>query len=120
MEKVKWLTNSQGMVLSPEKERSERALRARRKRKTKTNKDSYSNRKLTRKCPKCGSIITKKRTLNRNDEIGIFRDSTTVYICDDCLAVWSSKQVIKIWQRLKKNPTPSTNKDFKNKLKNAF
>lgn len=119
---MNWLKNGQGMFLSPEKSKSERALEAKKRRvkKHKTNKDSYSGKKLTRLCPKCGSDVSKnQRTLDRNDAIGVYRDNTAVYVCNKCHAVWRSKQTIKVWQRLKKNPEPTSNKEFKAKL-NAF
>lgn len=119
---MSWLKNEQGMFLSPEKAKSEFALEAKKRRakKHKTNKDSYTGRKLTRLCPKCGSDVTKnQRVLDRNDAIGVYRDNTAVYICNRCNAVWRSKQTIKVWQRLKKNPAPTLRKEFKEGL-NAF
>lgn len=120
MDKGKWRTNSQGMIISPEAQKSERLHVARRAKKLKTNKDRYAHRELVRKCPKCGAVITKKRTLHRNDDLGIYRDETTVFICGSCNAIWRSGQTIKVWERLKSNSKPMSNKAFKNKLQNAL
>lgn len=112
----KWRVNSQGMIISPEAAKSEMLHTKRRAKKHKTNKDSYTHRKLTRKCPKCGTVITKKKTMHRNDALGIYRDFTTVFICDSCRTVWHSEQTIKVWQRLKKNPKPISNKEYKKSI----
>ena len=114
---LKWRVNEQGMLISPEAIKSERMREVKRKKKHKTNKETYDGRKLHRYCPKCGEEITKKRVMKRNDALGIYRDGTTVYICSNCNAVWSSKQTNKVWEKRKKNPKPTTNKDFKEKLK---
>ena len=113
----KWRTNSQGMIISPEAQRAEWAREGKRKKKHKTNKDKYTGRELHRYCPKCNAEITKKRTLQRNDKLGVYRDGTTVFICDKCNAVWLSKQTNKVWQNLKRNPKPQTNKEFKDSLR---
>lgn len=105
-----WLKNESGEYLSPAKQKSERA-RARRK-KHKTNKDKYTSRTLTRKCPKDGAVITKKRRLKADKELGIPKD-VTVYICPECGAVWGSKQVIKVWQNLKRSSPKMSRKEFK-------
>ncbi|MBR2448940.1 MAG: hypothetical protein IKB30_02335 [Clostridia bacterium] len=120
MDKGKWRKNSQGMIISPEAAKSEMLHAARRAKKHKTNKDSYTNRKLTRKCPKCGAVINNKKTMHRNDALGIYRDFTTVFICGECNAVWRSGQTIKVWQRLKQPSKAISNKEFKKKLQNAF
>ena len=119
MDKGKWRTNSQGMIISPEAQKSERLHVARRAKKLKTNKDRYAHRELVRKCPKCGAVITKKRTLHRNDDLGIYRDETTVFICESCYAVWRSSQTIKIWERLKSNSKPMNCKTLYNYVLNG-
>lgn len=114
---AKYLKNSQGMTISPTKARSEMLHSIKRKKRHATNQDRYTGRKLTRLCPKCSAEIKKKRVLHRNDAIGIFRDNTTVFICESCNAVWLSKQTIKVWEVLKKSSPKISNKQFKETLR---
>lgn len=114
MEKTVWRIDKNGNYLSPEKQRSEQALERKRKRGS-----SYDTKKLTRYCPKCNSIITKKRRLDRNDELKIFRP-VTVYVCPNCRAVWSSKQTNKVWQRLKKSSKKIANIQFKRNIEKEY
>ena len=109
---TKWRINDQGMIISPEKAKSERLHAARRARKKRRTNDSYIGRKLTRLCPKCGEEIKQKKMLKRNDKLGIYRDMQ-VYCCEKCNAVWQSSQTIKVWQRLKKNPPKQNIQEFK-------
>ncbi len=111
----KWLKDEHGFYLSPGKQKSVYANNAKKYKKHKTNGDKYTGRKLKRLCPKCGKVITIERYVHRNDKYGIMRDMK-VYICEKCNAVWSSKQTIKVWERLKSNPPKMSNREFKSKL----
>ena len=118
MKKTVWKTDGAGGYLSPEKQRSERALEKKRQRKKQG--DSYNGRKLVRLCPKCNSVIKKERRLRRNDSLGIYRD-VTVFVCEHCNAVWNSKQTNKVWQRLKKCSNNNiSNKTFNQMIDTAW
>ena len=111
-----WLRNAEGLYISPEKAKSDRAHAGKRAKKHKTNNQFYSGRKLTRLCPKCAAEIKKNKRLHRNEELGIHRDET-VYVCERCHNIWHSWQTIKIWQRLKQNPKKAiSNKEYKQRL----
>lgn len=108
---MKWKKNNEGLYLSPEKERSERA----REFKNRPQGDKYLTRKLYRYCPACGAEIKVKRRLKRNDKIGIYRP-ITAFICSNCKKAWSSEQTVKIWQRLKRSSQKMNTREFKRKI----
>ena len=114
MDISKYLINEHGEVISPEAQKSYRQHEGKRMRKKQG--DKYLGRKLKRFCPKCGAEITKKRTLKRNDSIGIYKD-VTAFICDKCFASWTSRQTIKVHERLKVNSTKMTNEQFRQSLR---
>ena len=76
MDISKYLINQNGEVISPEAQKSYRQHEGKRMRKKQG--DKYLGRKLKRFCPKCGAEITKKRTLKRNDSIGIYKDVISI------------------------------------------
>lgn len=115
MKKIAWRIDKNGNYLSPEKQRSVQALEIKRNKRG----SSYDAKTLTRYCPKCNAVITKKRRLDRNDELKIFRP-VTVYMCPNCRAVWSSKQTNKVWQRLKKSSKKITNVQFKRNIEKEY
>lgn len=113
----KWRINDKGEVISPEAQKTYRQHEGKKRRKKQG--DKYLNRTLKRLCPKCGTEITKKRTLERNDSLGIYRD-VTAFLCEKCFASWTSKQTIKVWERLKVNRPRMTNKQFKESLRAIY
>lgn len=111
-----WKVDKQGFYLSPGKTRSSNAVEG--KSRKKKQGDKYFSRKLTRLCPKCNAEIKKKKRLRRCDALGVNRD-VTVFICENCHAVWLSKQTNKVWQDLKRNGPKISHAEFKKNLEIA-